>query len=103
MNRKTLVILAFFILIFGFSTYAYSTTNHIKYPQSPNITSSDRVLIVAPHPDDETIATAGVIRYCIENNIPVYVVVVTNGGSGNMGRIRYHESLNATKIRSPIP
>src|SRR5665647_731993 len=98
MNRRILVILAFFILIFGSSTYAYSTTNDIKYPQGPNITSSDRVLIVAPHPDDETIAGAGVIRYCIENNIPVYIVVVTNGGSGNLGITRYHESLNATKI-----
>src|SRR5665647_1756049 len=98
MNRRILVILAFFILIFGSSTYAYSTTNHIKYPQSPNITSSDRVLIVAPHPDDETITTAGVIRYCIENNIPVYVVVVTDGGSGKLGVTRYHESLNATEI-----
>jgi len=98
MNRKIMVFWAFLILGIVFSAYVYDTNNDIKYSQSPSITSSDRVLIVAPHPDDETIACAGVIRYCIENNIPVYVVVVTNGGSGNMGIMRYHESLNATKI-----
>ena len=98
MISKTLVIVAVLILIFGLSVDAYKTNNDVKYPQSPNFTSSDRVLVVAPHPDDETIASAGVIRYCIKNNIPVYVVVVTDGGSGNLGVTRYHESLNATKI-----
>ncbi len=89
---------AFFLLIVGSSAYAYITYNDTKYTQGVNITSSDRVLIVAPHPDDETIACAGVIRYCLENKIPVYVVVVTNGGNGELGVTRYHESLNATKI-----
>lgn len=98
MISKTLVIVAFIILIFGLIVNAYNTNNDVKYPQSPNITSSDRVLVIAPHPDDETIASAGVIRYCLKNNISVYVVVVTDGGSGNLGVIRYHESLNATKI-----
>lgn len=49
-------------------------------PQGPVIGHSDRVLIVAPHPDDETIDNTGIIRYCIEKNIPVHVVIVTNGG-----------------------
>ncbi len=100
MNRKIIIIIiTFFILLLGFSAYAYNNNSDIaKYPHGPNITSSDRVLIVAPHPDDETIATAGVIRYCIENNIPIYVVVITNGGSGELSITRYHESLNATRI-----
>ena len=101
MNRK---IIAFVFLVVSLSLLFFSTFTHTnsssptKYPQGLNITSSDRILIVAPHPDDETIATAGVIRYCVENNIPVYVVVVTDGGSGQLGVTRYHESLNATGI-----
>src|SRR5664280_2860912 len=97
MNRKIIIIILF-ILLLGFSVYAYNSNGTPKNPHGPNITSSNRVLIFAPHPDDETIATAGVIRYCLENNIPVYVVVVTDGGSGELGVTRYHESLNATEI-----
>ena len=84
------------LLIFGTSAYAYTSNNDIKYNHGINLTSTDRVLIVAPHPDDETIGGGGVIRYCLEHNIPIYVVVVTNGGSGSLGVTRYHESLNAT-------
>ena len=90
------MVLALLIVVSG--AYFFHTYNDNKYPQGINITSSDRVLIIAPHPDDESIASAGVIRYCIENKIPVYVVVVTNGGNGDLGLTRYHESLNATKI-----
>ncbi len=98
MNGKLIVLIALLVLIFGFSAYVYSNHNDlVKYSQGPNITSSDRVLIVSPHPDDETVASAGVIRYCIENNIPVYVMVVTNGGRSKLGIDRYHESLNATE------
>jgi LmbE family N-acetylglucosaminyl deacetylase len=97
LNSKLIILLATIILILGFTAYAYSFESEItKYPQGPNITASDRVLIVAPHPDDETIATGGVIRYCIENKIPVSVVVVTNGGSSDLGVTRYYESLNGT-------
>jgi LmbE family N-acetylglucosaminyl deacetylase len=98
MNRKKVLITVFSLLIVVSSAYIFLTYNDSKYPQGININSSDRVLIIAPHPDDESIACAGVIRYCIENKIPVYVVVVTNGGNGDLGVTRYHESLNATKI-----
>src|SRR5664280_423910 len=87
MNRKIIIIILF-ILLLGVSVYAYNSNRTSKNPHGPNITSSDRVLIFAPHPDDETIATAGVIRYCLENNIPVSVVVVTNGGIGELGVTR---------------
>ena len=53
-------------------------------------------MIFAPHPDDETLSSAGVIRYCVKNHIPVHVVVVTNGGPGKLGEIRHFETLNAT-------
>jgi hypothetical protein len=97
MNHKIIFLGAVFLLVLS-GAYAYTTNNDNKYHDGVNLNSSDRVLIVAPHPDDETIGGAGVIRYCIENNIPVYVVVVTNGGSGSLDLTRYHESLNATQV-----
>ena len=39
----------------------------------------ERVLVVAPHPDDETIATGGVIRHLTTTKLPVYVVFLTYG------------------------
>lgn len=38
-----------------------------------------RVLVVAPHPDDETIAPGGLIQAALANGSQVRVVVVTNG------------------------
>jgi LmbE family N-acetylglucosaminyl deacetylase len=38
-----------------------------------------RVLVVAPHPDDETIAPGGLIQAALANGTQMKVVVVTNG------------------------
>jgi LmbE family N-acetylglucosaminyl deacetylase len=59
----------------------------------------DRVLIIAPHPDDETITTAGIIKYCTDNKIPVKVVIMTDGDSyHSLAATRYNETQNATNI-----
>lgn len=97
MKKEIKIILALLILILAFGAYAYSFGNEIdKYPSDLNISSNDRVLIVAPHPDDESISSSGVIRYCVENNIPVHVLIITNGGKFSMGIKRHSETLNAT-------
>lgn len=96
-SKHNIIFFIIIILIFVFSAYAYSYNNGVKnYSTGPNLTSSDRVLIFAPHPDDETLSSAGLIRYCIDHNIPVHVVVITNGGKGKLGQIRHLETLNAT-------
>jgi LmbE family N-acetylglucosaminyl deacetylase len=41
--------------------------------------SARSILVVAPHPDDETLIAAGVIRQAVEAGDTVTVVVVTNG------------------------
>ena len=44
------------------------------------------VLVIAAHPDDETLGSAGVIEAALAAGRPVYVVVVTNGaGAGWSG------------------
>ena len=40
---------------------------------------SDRVLVVAPHPDDETIGMGGTIAKLISLSIPVRVIFMSNG------------------------
>src|SRR5574340_1404799 len=39
----------------------------------------DRILVVAPHPDDESLGCAGLIKQAVENGADVHVVVMTNG------------------------
>ncbi len=45
------------------------------------LTSQDRILVIAPHPDDETIGAGGVIQEAVRLNIPVHVMYLTNGDS----------------------
>jgi LmbE family N-acetylglucosaminyl deacetylase len=44
-----------------------------------NFDGASRILVVAPHPDDETLGAGGLIQSAIENNIQVRVLVFTNG------------------------
>ncbi|MBF0479113.1 MAG: PIG-L family deacetylase, partial [Candidatus Omnitrophica bacterium] len=81
-------------------------------PFAPFI-SSDRILIVSPHPDDEAIATGGVISRAVKAGIPLKIVYLTNGDNNEpafmiyekrlvvkqkavlmMGELRCHESIN---------
>jgi len=50
-------------------------------PQIEKITLADRILILAPHPDDEVIATAGIIQESLKLKAKVKVVFLTNGDS----------------------
>ena len=43
------------------------------------IANSDRLLILAPHPDDESIATGGLIRVALDAGAAVRVIVLTDG------------------------
>lgn len=81
-----------------------------------HIEKTDRILVIAPHPDDESLATAGLIRHAVERQIPVLVVLMNNGDGykkavqikfrtlnptpdqfKNLGEIRHLESLTAMK------
>ncbi len=50
-------------------------------------TGSDRVLVVAPHPDDETLACGGTIARHAEAGDRVCVLVVTDGGGSRAGGV----------------
>ena len=43
------------------------------------VANSDRLLILAPHPDDESIATGGIIQIARSAGAPVRVIVLTDG------------------------
>ncbi len=85
----------------------------------PELTLSpdDRILVLAPHPDDEVLGTAGILQRAVSMNIPVKVVFFTYGDSNqwsfllyrkhpvfipkaveNMGLVRRDEAISAASI-----
>ncbi|MFA5393596.1 MAG: PIG-L family deacetylase [Candidatus Ratteibacteria bacterium] len=84
--------LIFLILFFSFGiTEAFSLFNFKKdptlqaeqqlraLPDLPAIGKKDRIMILAPHPDDEILGTGGVIQKAREAGVPVKIVFLTNG------------------------
>jgi len=84
---------------------------------SVSLDSHDRILIFAPHPDDETVGTGGLIQQALEKKIPVHIVFLTNGDFNEwsfmiyrerpvikresvlkMGEIRHDEAVKASSV-----
>jgi len=82
----------------------------------------DRVLVFAPHPDDEVLGAGGVIQQAVALKIPVKVVFLTYGDSNqwsfllyrkhpvvfpaaveNMGIVRHDEAINASRVMGMDP
>ncbi|PTN12111.1 rhamnan synthesis F family protein [Nitrosomonas aestuarii] len=67
--------------------------------------TAKRVLVLAPHPDDEVFGCGGAIMRHVERHVPVQVIIVTNGAYGvsqeaipDYIRQRQQESLAAAVI-----
>lgn len=72
-----------------FSSACFAVEIH---PLSP-FTKDDRVLIMAPHPDDETIGAAGVIQRAKKAGAKVKVVCYTNGDYNEFSFIVYEKRI----------
>jgi LmbE family N-acetylglucosaminyl deacetylase len=113
---KGFVILTVFVVLFlvvmSYMYFIYAEES--QYTSLPEINASDRILIFAPHPDDESLGTGGIIKKALENNASVKVVMMTNGDgmgmdqfsnylestnntnyNGSMGDLRHEETINA--------
>ena len=84
--------------------------------------SKDRILVLAPHPDDEVVGTGGVIQRAVSLKLPIKIVFFTNGDSNQwsfllyrkhpvimpgavktMGVVRMQEALKASSILGVEP
>ena len=106
---------AYFICLFLLFGQGAAFPQDVK--EIPPITLNDRILVLAPHPDDETIGCAGVIQAALKVHAAVKVALLTNGDSNefifiafekrltfkreeflHMGNVRYRESLAALRF-----
>ncbi len=60
-------------------------------------TDNDRILILAPHPDDELMATGGVIQKTLKARAEVKVLFLTNGDHNEPAFIIYEKRLTMRK------
>lgn len=60
-------------------------------PQIEPIKKEDRILIFAPHPDDETLGTAGIIQKAVAAGAQVRVMYLTNGEHNQLAFIVYEK------------
>jgi LmbE family N-acetylglucosaminyl deacetylase len=86
------------------------------------LSATDRILVFAPHPDDEVLGAGGVIQQAVAMKLPLKVVFLTYGDSNQwsflfyrkhpvffpgavetMGLIRHDEAINASRILGMDP
>src|ERR1700752_603587 len=63
-----------------------------------SLLGSDPLLVLAPHPDDESLGCGGLIADCQARGQPVYVLVLTDG-SGSHPRSRSHPPARLVALR----
>ncbi len=112
-------IFVFLIIIFS-GCVSVDKSNPARWPKLPDLElfkQGERVLILAPHPDDEAIACAGIIQQALKAGAKVKIVYLTNGDHNelafivyekritvrqgefiHMGRLRQQESIKAMKF-----
>ncbi len=61
-------------------------------PLAP-LKDDDRILVLAPHPDDEAIGAGGILQQAISRMLPTKVVYLTNGDSNELAFIVYEKRL----------
>ena len=69
-------------------------------PDAPDplaVREGERLLVIAPHPDDETLGAGGLVQRVLARNGSVHVVLVT-AGDGNIGGV-----VLDTGLRQPPP
>lgn len=58
---------------------------HLIYNIYPSLSLPKRVVIVAPHPDDEVIGCGGLIQALVERGTPPHVIILTGGEGSHRG------------------
>jgi len=59
----------------------------------PEFTPDDRIMVLAPHPDDETIGAAGIIQKAAKAGLPLKIVYYTNGDNNELAFIVYEKRI----------
>ena len=71
------------------------------------VSKGDNVLVLSPHPDDETVGCGGAIIKLLSSSVNIAVALLTNGNGGgrikDISRIRKEEFMKARSVLGYIP
>ena len=94
MRKRGLVFFLLFLLLSGCSSVQKPGLSRWRsMPSLEPFKKGQRVLILAPHPDDEAIACAGVIQQALRAGAKVKIVYLTNGDHNELGFIVYEKRI----------
>ncbi|MDP3980914.1 MAG: PIG-L family deacetylase [Chlamydiota bacterium] len=89
-SRKWIVLLALLFLRMHQIGSSFDQTG-IPDKDKIEITAQDRILILAPHPDDEVLGCAGIIQQAVAFKLPIEIVFFTNGDNNELSFILYRK------------
>lgn len=85
MHHKPRIRLVILLLLLALLTKSQYIPRHTLSPvpveEMPNLSleGAERILVISPHPDDETLAVGGVMQAAVEQGVDVRVALLTNG------------------------
>jgi len=68
-------------------------SSQYRFAELDTFKENERILILAPHPDDESIACAGIIQKALKAGAQVKVVYLTNGDHNELAFIVYEKRI----------
>lgn len=83
-----------FLYLALWSFYAIKTMPQFDFGQLPLVPAAapgQKVLVLVPHPDDESLALGGYLFMCRQNRASVRLVLISDGNRRGMGGRRYEE------------
>lgn len=80
-------------LLLASSLYTLNLHAHAPLDEMPRPLFGQKILIFAPHPDDETLGNGGYIRQAVAAGARVHVVLMTNGEYPELDVVLFEESL----------
>lgn len=93
---KNNIVLSLLLLVI-FLKSPPATAEEQMIPGLEPLKKEDRILILAPHPDDESIACAGIIQEAVKAGSDLHIVYLTNGDHNQFAFIVYEKRLTFRK------
>ena len=96
-SLKNRIVLILLVVLFS-GNFAYNRSRaapNLRLDDLPLISLNGvhRLLVIAPHPDDETLAAGGIIQQALAAGLDVKVFVVTNGDGQALAPLALHMDL----------